>query len=69
LTPAIEPKSAIDRCTKLPLPEELYVSCPGFALASAMNSFTLFAGSAGCTTSMPICTLNGATAAKSLSVS
>jgi hypothetical protein len=35
----------------LPLPEPAKLTCPGRARASAISSFTDFAGSEGCTTS------------------
>ena len=35
------------RCTELPIPEEPYVSLPGFARASAINSLTLRTGTDG----------------------
>ena len=34
-----------------PLPAEAKLSAPGFARASAIRSFTFFAGTPGCTTS------------------
>ena len=36
----------------MPLPDEANAICPGFALPSAINSFTDFTGSDGCTTSI-----------------
>ena len=41
-----------DRCGLVPRPAEPKVMVPGFALASAMNSFTVFAGTDGCTVRM-----------------
>ena len=38
-----------DRCGLVPMPGEPTVSVPGFALASAITSFTVFAGTEGCT--------------------
>ena len=38
-------------CPVEPLPDAATVSSPGLRLASAMNSFTVFTGSAGLTTS------------------
>src|SRR5262249_35028793 len=40
------------RCAADPLPDEEYASCPGRALASAVSSLTVLAGTDGCTTSM-----------------
>lgn len=49
LKPAIELNISIARCAPPPLPDVPELSCPGFALASAMNSLSVFAGSAACT--------------------
>src|SRR2546430_11397418 len=48
---AIELKSSVNRCAVAPVPDEEKVYLPGFAFTSAMNSFALFAGKAGCVTS------------------
>ena len=41
-------KSSMPRCANDPVPDEAYVSWPGFALASAIRSFTFCAGIEGC---------------------
>ena len=48
-----------------PLPAEPKVSLPGFALASAISSVTVFAGTDGCTTSTRGATCVRLTGAKS----
>ncbi len=49
--PACRRKSSVARCWKLPGPAEPAFSWPGFAFASAINSWTEFAASAFGTTS------------------
>ena len=41
-------KFSMPRCSEPPMPPEAYGMSPGFALASAMNSFTVLAGKSGC---------------------
>src|SRR5687767_5829406 len=53
-TPAVCLNSSAVMCGLVPTPGEPNVSCPGLALASAMSSFTLFAGTAALT--VMICT-------------
>ena len=48
-TPAIDANNSLITCAELPLPPLAKLSFFGCALASAINSFTVFAGSDGCT--------------------
>src|SRR6185503_2154372 len=48
-TPVIMLKSSADMWIEVPLPEEAKLIWPGLDLASAMNSLTVLAGTAGCT--------------------
>ena len=50
--PAIDLNNSPHRCGEPPLPLEAKFICPGFALASAISSLMLFAGTAGLTTNM-----------------
>src|SRR5450755_1290528 len=50
-TPAETLKSSADKCGNEPIPALPTFNCPGCDLASAINSFTDFTGSDGCTTS------------------
>ena len=45
-------KFSMPRCSEPPMPPDAYAISPGFALASAMNSFTVLAGKSGCTASV-----------------
>jgi len=56
-------------CAELPGPYEAYVMAPGFALASASSSFTLFAGTDGCAASRWLFTTISTTGAKSRAMS
>jgi hypothetical protein len=51
LMPARELNTSPIRWCAVPIPAEPYVSLPGFALACAINSGTVFAGIDGFTTS------------------
>ena len=50
--PAIDLSISPAKCGTVPLPPEPKFICPGFDLAYAMNSFTLLAGTDGCTNSI-----------------
>src|SRR5207247_9413581 len=64
---AIELKSSVNRCAVAPVPDEEKVYLPGFAFTSAMNSFALLAGKAGCVTSVKCVISTWLICAKSLS--
>ena len=50
-TPAAALNISPEMCDWMPLPPEPKLSLPGCDLASAISSFTFFAGTDGCTTS------------------
>ena len=56
-------------CCGVPLPGVLWLSLPGLAFASAINSFRSFAATEGCTTSTIGTEAASATGAKSFSMS
>ena len=57
------------RCRIVPLPDDANGICPGFALPSAISSFTDFTGSEGCTTSINGLAATSVIGVKSLTVS
>ncbi len=61
--PAASTKLSAAMCTCVPIPADPKLSLPGWALPSAMNSFSVFAGTAWFTTSTcgPLATLVTAT--------
>ena len=56
--PVCSLKSSIATCCGVPLPGELYLIAPGFAFASATNSWAFFTGTAAFVTStmLPVAT-------------